>query len=57
MNIYSVNLYDVMIPPPLASVAPDLQNNGLHFNELFLVEEHFGTDLKKLIEKRDQLSL
>ena len=46
-NIYTVKLLDVFIPQK--GQTSNL-NNGMLFDDLMLIQEHFGQDLKKLIE-------
>ena len=56
LNIYSVKLFDVIVPPSDENLSLP-SKSSLLFDSLFLVEEYFGKDIKQLIQERRKLSL
>ena len=52
-NIFTVKLYDLIIPP----LENEQDTSGMLFNEIFLVQEHFGKDIKSLIDDKDAVVL
>lgn len=53
-NIYTVKLKDVIIPPVQEG---QQQVEGLIFKDLFLVQEHFGQDIKSMINDRHKVKM
>ena len=55
-NIYTIKLFDVIIPPkpPTGAQISPAHSNKFLFDDLFLVQEYFGCDIQKMIEKKDQ---
>ena len=45
---------DVIIPPMNIN---ETDKNGILFDDLFLIQEYFGQDLKSLIEKKDMIKM
>ena len=46
---------DVIIPP--MNINKETDKNGILFDDLFLIQEYFGQDLKSLIEKKDMIKM
>ena len=55
-NIHTVKMFDVIIPPknPTGTQIAPPHSKKLIFDDVFLVQEYFGLDIQKMIEKKDQ---
>ena len=52
-NIFTVRLYDLIIPP----LQEGQDSEDILFNEIFLVQEYFGRDIKSLINDKQNVVL
>lgn len=55
-NVFTVPLKDVIVPPMDKENLSE-EKSELIFNELFLVQDYFGSDIAKLISERNKMDI